>query len=356
VLATLLLAACGSRSGLPVPERTRDAGRDAGRDPGPDAAFDAGFDAGYDAGPPCRGDRECDDGIACTVDRCRVGGCVRTPDDAQCADDTFCNGEERCDPAAGCVTSVVVCDDGVDCTRDRCDERSRACFADPDPDLCPISHRCDPVTGCVVRALAHEAGQLYEVDLPGGETLAAGFSPYSLTDIALHPDGTLYGVAYDVIVQVELATGATVELSRLGVFELLNALDAAPDGTLYAAGSGLVYRIDRRTGAASNVAGLPPGTVSAGDIAFVSGRMLVTVAPAFDPMLGVSSLVEVDVAGGRSRNLGSIGFRCVWGLAAYGSQLYGFTCERQLISIDPLTGAGRLLTGTDVAYWGASAR
>ena len=55
--------------------------------------------------------------------------------------------------------------------------------------------------------------------------------------------------------------------------------------------------------------------------------------------------------------VGVIGFNCVWGLAPFGDTLYGFTCDSELLEIDPDTGAGRviaMLSGRRVG--GAAAR
>jgi len=52
-----------------------------------------------------------------------------------CDDGLFCNGEERCVDGECLLGSPVLCEDGVACTRDRCDEARRACVnAAPDED------------------------------------------------------------------------------------------------------------------------------------------------------------------------------------------------------------------------------
>jgi hypothetical protein len=75
---------------------------------------------------------DCDDGVACTVDRCvEPSGCEHVPDDARCPG-SFCDGEAHCDPARGCVSEPpVVCDDGDMCTQSRCDEALRRCVHEP---------------------------------------------------------------------------------------------------------------------------------------------------------------------------------------------------------------------------------
>jgi hypothetical protein len=90
----------------------------------------------------------CNDGVPCTDDQCVPGrGCVNVPNNARCDDGTFCNGAETCNIMLGrCVAAPPVsCDDGNACTADRCDEASRSCVSvgteDADGDGFP-SARC----------------------------------------------------------------------------------------------------------------------------------------------------------------------------------------------------------------------
>jgi hypothetical protein len=103
----------------------------------------------------CRLDADCDDGIACTQDRCQAGVCEHAAQDQACDDGVFCNGPERCDPSDGCQPAGTgPCDDGLDCTQDGCDEASQQCrhvtddAACDDGQWCNGSEVCDPATGC----------------------------------------------------------------------------------------------------------------------------------------------------------------------------------------------------------------
>jgi len=95
----------------------------------------------------------------CTDDRCdeELDQVVHDPVAARCDDGRFCNGEEACDPAVGCVDGAdPVLDDLVGCTRDRCDEDEDEVVHEPDDTLCEqtppctAGERCDPADGCVV--------------------------------------------------------------------------------------------------------------------------------------------------------------------------------------------------------------
>ncbi len=341
-LFAFLLAACGARTGLLVDDATA-------------VPPDAGIDAGPDAPPPeCVAGSACDDGVPCTRDRCdvRAGRCLHEPDDVRCADGLTCNGAERCDARLGCVAGAPrACGDGVACTVDRCDEPGR-CASTPDDLRCPISHRCDLTRGCVARALANAGDQLYEVELPSG-VLRPLARIRAFTDVALHPDRSLWAVTVDgALYRFDAASNFPSIVAATG--QPLTALDAAPDGALYAAGRFGLFRLDRGTGAATPVARFPDGLEASGDIAFLQGRLLVTARTGPDAL---DDLVEFDLAAGAARTVGPVGFRCVWGLAAFGATLYGLTCTGDVLRLDPATGRGvRIAQRPGVTFYGATAR
>lgn len=350
LLCLFFLAGCGARTGLGEPERF-----DAATPPPADAGLDAPVPV--DAGPPpldapaCSRDDECDDGLACTLDLCVAGRCSAAPDDAACDDGLFCTGAERCDPARGCVASPPRCADSIACTVDRCDEGLDACVRDPDPDLCPISHRCDPVRGCVARALAHDDTRLYEIDLPSGALNVLGETPVVLTDLALHPDGTLYGATGGRLVRVDYEAGTVSDV--VGVPGAFVGLDVSPEGEMYGSVDDRIVRFDLERGTASVVARFPGGLLASGDVAFVGGRLFATVMGG----RGGDWLVEVSLApGGRARVVGATGQECIWGLAPFGDRLYGLTCEGRLLDVDTVTGAARELAAPGARFFGAGAR
>jgi hypothetical protein len=88
------------------------------------------------------GDGQCDDTVACTIDRCDESGrCTHDPDDARCDDRNPCT-VDRC-LSEGCdnVGTTDPCDDGVACsTDDRCTAEG-TCAGVPD---------CPPGTVCSV--------------------------------------------------------------------------------------------------------------------------------------------------------------------------------------------------------------
>ena len=103
-----------------------------------------------------------DDGHSCTAEVCDEANdkCSSVPQDSRCDDSTFCNGSEECSPgtagagADGCVAGTPPpCNDGVSCTDDSCDEANRRCKFTPvnsrcaDATFCNGNETCDPVNG-----------------------------------------------------------------------------------------------------------------------------------------------------------------------------------------------------------------
>jgi hypothetical protein len=251
------------------------------------------------------------------------------------------------------------CGDGIDCTVDTCDEGAQSCNHMPNDMLCPVSHRCDAVSGCQARAFAIDDKTLYEVRLPAGTVNAigplTGVQASTMTDVALHPSNVLYGVAPSSgLYSINQSTGAATLLKSLNLGANINGADVAPDGTLYIAGSSDLFTVDTKTNVATKVASFPTGYESSGDLAFIGMRL---VAAAKTIAVGTTDyLVELDPTGGTAKVLGPIGKTCVWGLAAFGQTLYGLTCEGYVLSVDPATGAGTVLTQTMTGFYGASAR
>jgi hypothetical protein len=344
-LCLLALVACGAKSGL------EQSALDAGR---PDVFLAPDGFVAPDAAPECRDDVACDDRLACSDDRCVAGRCEHTYVSDRCNDAVFCNGLEQCTPG-GCVSPGRVCDDSVFCTLDACDETLARCVARPEDALCPVSFRCDASAGCLARALVHDATSLFEIDLPSGELRRIGTFPVSLNDIALAPDGTFYGASTDVgaLVRVDYRS-VTYEIVA-PVAGSFNALDVSPDGVLHGAADDVIYAVDVALGSVREVARMPPGLSSSGDLAFVEGRLFITGFRAFTDVS--DALVEVDLVTGRSVVIGETGFDCVWALAPLGPALYALTCQGSLLEIDLSSGAGRELSTRPMqAYWGAASR
>lgn len=305
------------------------------------------------ASPECRSAADCEDGVSCTEDRCVAGSCTQRIDELLCETGSVCQ-VGRCDPTTGCVATAVSCNDGIPCTVDSCSDPD-GCAHEPDASLCPISHRCDVVRGCVAQALIHDSNALYQVDLPSGDFTRLTALPARLTDIALASDRRLYGVNFTSIFEVDERLGGVRPLFPSP--GALVALEEGPGGVLFGAGQdNRIVAINLEAGTSEVVAELPGSWVASGDIAFVEGRMLVTATDVPSAESGSDQLAEINLATGTARLLGPTGFPCIWAVAAFGPTLYGFTCNGDLLRIDPFTGAGERLRSLGLRIGGAAAR
>jgi len=139
----------------------------------------------------CAVDADCDDGDACTTDRCLdpVAGTCSTRR-VFCQNGNACDGFETCDPEVGCVPGTPPdCDDGDACTDDFCHLQlgclhrpfvQLACLAPglrdcEDGDACTVD-ACDPATGCVFPPRDCDDGDACTQDMcvPGTGCVHAG--------------------------------------------------------------------------------------------------------------------------------------------------------------------------------------
>jgi cysteine-rich repeat protein len=124
-------------------------------------------DDGCDSETGCQnpsGEGPCDDGNLCTdKDACVDGACI-PGESLGCSDGKFCNGEETCDPATGCLAGdAPELDDGVTCTVDACDSDTQTITHTPDNSLCPEAGLCensvcDSQSGCLTEATPNCCG------------------------------------------------------------------------------------------------------------------------------------------------------------------------------------------------------
>lgn len=79
-----------------------------------------------------------------------LGNRTRCVIDEDCADDDFCNGDERCIEGVCAGGSDRICDDNILCTDDRCDNDEGACVFTPNNALCTAAANgmCDVENDC----------------------------------------------------------------------------------------------------------------------------------------------------------------------------------------------------------------
>lgn len=149
----------------------------------------------------CEADRDCDDGVACTLDSCTDGECERRAEDSLCDDSNPCT-VGSCDADDGCSFEGLAdgsdcrnsantpgtcqdgdcqveceedadCDDGVECTVDSCDPATATCRNPmPDDGACDDSNdctvdSCDATDGCGNAMVDNGTACVDEMDVEG---------------------------------------------------------------------------------------------------------------------------------------------------------------------------------------------
>ena len=72
-------------------------------------------------------------------DSCNEGtdSCDNVPNEANCDNGLYCDGDETCDAVLDCQDGTPVdCDDSVGCTDDSCDDGLDTCQNEPNDSLC----------------------------------------------------------------------------------------------------------------------------------------------------------------------------------------------------------------------------
>jgi hypothetical protein len=200
--------------------------------------------------------------------------------------------------------------------------------------------------------LSTASGELGKVNKLSGTFTRLNSSSPTLLDLARSNQGELFGISFSSLYKIDPTSGATTLVGNLGRTNL-NGLAFSATGILYASGGSELYTLDPSTGATTLVANLP-GFESSGDLVFdpVGNRLLATSR--FNN--NSDTLFSISPSGNATK-IGDIGFANVFGLALDNGVLYGYTSDRQQITINPLTGSGtfdRTLTGTANAVYGST--
>ncbi len=217
-------------------------------------------------------------------------------------------------------------------------------------------------------------------------SLASAGSAFALADIALAPNGQLYGVGadptpanLDMLYRIDPSLDRSQQVQLVGVMKDANgnslsskiaALEFAADNQLYGIGyageAARFYRIDVQTNIATNLATLPQSFLIGGDLVYdaANQRFLATSLDATNT--SSDALWQIPLANpAQATKIGLTGFTDVYGLSFEGGKLSGFTAQiipdgtgATQISINPATGKGtfdRAITGTQTFGIGGAA-
>jgi len=178
----------------------------------------------------------------------------------------------------------------------------------------------------------------------------------SITDLAITPDGRLFGISAESLYQVDPTTAAATFVAAVpGVLNV--GLTFLPNGQLLATDKqGGVREISPDSGAVTEIGKFGSGYGTAGDLVAVADGTMYAIGEYQDESPGDSDLLlTVDTGNGVADFVGSIGYGDVFGTAYANGRIYAFTSTGQIIEIDPTTGSGQLVKSyPDISFWGAA--
>ena len=237
---------------------------------------------------------------------------------------------------------------------------------------------CGELSGCYT-VYAHSDHELYHIDLknkllvligkfgaPQVRDSAGKMVEDTITDLAVAPDDTVYGISHTNLYAANPKTGQVTLLGPVtacGDFAV--ALTFAADTTLYTGDfKGAFCRIDptARPPQVTLVAHLSGGLALSGDIVAVGDGTMYGTAYKLSDSAGSGTqqsnlLVKIEPKTGNTTIVGSTGFPKLFGVAFDQGKVFGFTHDGtgDVVTIDPKTGVGtRYNTFTDSAGKGIS--
>lgn len=212
------------------------------------------------------------------------------------------------------------------------------------------------------RMYVHSRDTLYVIDDDNFDLVEVGplgMPPeIGLTDLAVTPDGSLYGISGGALYRIDAATGEATDVADVpGVLNV--GLTFLPDGRLLATDKeGGVRRIDPATGAVEEVGAFGGGYATAGDLVAVADGTMYAISDEGPSGNEAQSnvLLVVDPDTGQSVDaVGQIGYGGVFGCAYANGKVYAFTQGGEVIEIDRTTGAGSFVRDfQDMSFWGAA--
>ena len=215
----------------------------------------------------------------------------------------------------------------------------------------------------------HSPTTLYRIDDQSFDLVLLG--PFGLgeeeliTDLAVTPDGKIYGISQTALYSIDEATGAATFLADVPGEDNVG-MTFLDDGTLLATDeNGGVRRIDPVSGETSEVGHFGELYATAGDLVGVFGGNMYAISdkgPEGNEQDN-NLLLTVDPETGKGFPVGQIGYGRVFGCAVANGKIYAFTSPfrddpddppfGEVIEIDPVTGAGELVRSHPVEFWGA---
>lgn len=238
---------------------------------------------------------------------------------------------------------------------------------DPDPDAGTIENGPDAAP-VAQNMFVHSPDTLYRIDDQSFDLVLIG--PFGLdeeelmTDLAVTPDGNIYGISRTNLYSIDADTGAASHIAEVSSAANVG-MTFLDDGTLLATDdTGGVRQIDPASGEVTEVGHFGELYATAGDLVGVFGGAMFAISdkgPEGDEQDN-NLLLTVDPETGTGFPVGQIGYNRVFGCAVANGKIYAFTSPfpedgegplGEVIEIDPVTGAGELVRTHPVEFWGA---
>jgi len=206
----------------------------------------------------------------------------------------------------------------------------------------------------------HSGTTLYRTSNDGFDLVLVGEfglpNEENITDLAVTPDGLLYGVSPRDLYRIDPDTAESFHIAE--VAGLLNVgLTFLPNGTLLATDKdGGVRTIDPMTGEVDEIGSFGGGYATAGDLVAVADGTMYAISDE-GPIGNEESsnvLLTVNTETGAAQPIGQIGYGLVFGCAYAGGKVYAFTKNGEIIEINRSSGAGTLVRSyPSIEFWGA---
>ena len=169
-------------------------------------------------------------------------------------------------------------------------------------------------------------------------------------------DGAMYGVGFWEVYRIDPNTAALTPLS-VDPFpgEVFNSLTVRADGVLIGGIGSQFYEIDPNSGVRANLANAGAWSL-AGDVVGLPDGLLYCLMNNTGIESDPTSLVSWDIDGGAPTVVGPTGQGAMFGVAYHiiNDTIYGFTEGGQIVTIDPATGAGQIVSNSGIPFWGAT--
>jgi hypothetical protein len=181
----------------------------------------------------------------------------------------------------------------------------------------------------------------------------------AMADIAIGPDGRIFGASSTKLYVVNAATAKCTSVGSLSkglnalTFVPVGVVDPSVEALVGASSDGTFYRVNPDTGALTQLGHFSSGHSSSGDLAYASGPGIVA---AVNPGGANDLLAKVAPATGATTGIGAASMPWLWGLAYVNGKLVGFTLQKDIVTINPATGAVTHVGTGPIGFYGAAGR